>query len=159
MKLSFLLLTLLIFCISCKYVEAEKISSEEFLEEELRSIDWNEVDTYPIFPDCDESQNKIAQKECFESTLLSHIENHLLSKEMISSQSLSERILMLVFVNDAGVISTSEIMIDSLVNAELPDLKFWLDQSLKTLPKTSPALKRGIPVTTQFTLPVLIETE
>jgi len=140
-------------------VETEKISSEEFLEEELRSIDWNEVDTYPVFPDCDESQDKITQKECFESTLLSHIENHLLNKEMVSSQSLSERVLMMIFVNDAGVISASEIVMDSIVNTELPDLKFWLDQSLKTLPKTSPALKRGIPVTTQFTLPVVIETE
>lgn len=159
MKIGQLFFLLFLVCTSCKYVEAEKISSEEFLEEELKSIDWSEVDTYPIFPECDESKDKIIQKECFESVLLSHIENYLHSKEMISSQSLSERVMMHIFVNDKGVVSAPEMLIDSVVIAEFPELKIWLVESLGTLPKTEPALKRGVPVNTQFTLPVLIETE
>ncbi|MEM7187687.1 MAG: hypothetical protein AAF466_13620 [Bacteroidota bacterium] len=48
---------------------------------------------------------------------------------------------------------------DSLLDQQLPSLRPWLTESIETLPKLSPASKQGVPVTTQFTFPLVIETE
>ncbi|NCT17186.1 MAG: hypothetical protein COZ75_10595 [Flavobacteriaceae bacterium CG_4_8_14_3_um_filter_34_10] len=159
MKIGFLLLILLALTTSCKNFELEKISSEEFLEEELKSITWNEVDTYPNFPNCKETLEKIAQKECFETTLLNHFHNQLLQKELISTTDLSDTVLMTLKVNHEGKITLAEIAGDTITFAKLPELKLWLQESVTTLPLTQAALKRGIPVNTQFTLPLVLKTE
>ncbi len=159
MKYGFLILFLLSVCTSCKYFETEKITSEEFLEEELKSITWNEVDTYPHFPECSESLEKPAQKECFETTLLNHIQAQLLQKELISSEALHDTVLMTLHIDNTGEISVTETTGDSLTFAELPELKLWLEESIALLPDTQPALKRGIPINTKFTLPVVVKTD
>lgn len=159
MKYGLLFLFLLMLCASCKFFETEKISSEEFLEEELKSISWNEVDSYPVFSGCDEAAGKAAQKDCFENTLRHYVEDFLKEKEMVSTQSLSSTIYMNITIDDSGKISVPEITGDSLTFQELPNLKMQLKESLESLPKTEPALKRGIPVNTRFSLPIVIKTE
>ena len=146
-------------CTSCKYFETEKISSEEFLEEELKSITWNEVDTYPHFPECTESLEKSAQKECFESTLLNHIQAQLLQKELISTEALHDTVFMTIHIDNTGEITLTETRGDSITFAELPDLKRWLEESVAMLPHTQAALKRGIPINTRFTLPLVVKTD
>lgn len=159
MKYGFLILFLLSVCTSCKYFETEKITSEEFLEEELKSITWNEVDTYPHFPECAESLDKPAQKECFESTLRNHIQTQLLQKELISIEALHDTVFMTIDIDNSGEITLAETTGDSITFAELPELKYWLEESIAILPKTQPALKRGIPIHTRFTLPLVVKTD
>ncbi len=146
-------------CTSCKYFETEKISSEEFLEEELKSITWNEVDTYPHFQECAESLEKSAQKECFESTLLNHIQAQLLQKEIISTEALYDTVFMTIYIDNTGEITLTETRGDSITFAELPDLKSWLEESVAMLPHTQAAIKRGIPINTQFTLPLVVKAD
>ncbi len=159
MKYGFLILILLSVCTSCKYFETEKISSEEFLEEELKSITWNEVDTYPHFPECAESLEKPSQKECFESTLRNHMQTQLLQKELISAEALHDTVFMTIDIDNTGEITLTETTGDSITFAELPELRSWLEESVAILPKTQPALKRGIPINTRFTLPLVVKTD
>ncbi len=159
MKIGFLLLILFAFATSCKYFNTEKISSEEFLEEGLKSIKWNEVDTYPNFPNCEESLEKIEQKTCFETTLITHFHNQLLQKDLISTGAILDTVVMTLKVSNNGKITLTEIAGDSITFAKLPHLKLWLQESVITLPLTQAALKRGIPVNTQFTLPLVLKTE
>lgn len=159
MMKTFVLYIMLCFCVSCNFFETEKITSEEFYQEELQSIDWNEIDTYPLFKNCDESQSKISQKDCFETTLSKHVTEFLQQKEIVSTTPISENIFIGIVVNQEGKIYAESIVADSLVTSQLPDLEAWLTESVESLPPAEPALKRGIPVKTRFLLPVLIQTE
>ena len=57
-----------------------------------------------------------------------------------------------------GKLSILEIKMDTLLQKEFPNLETWLLQSIDSLQPVAPAYKRGIPVKTQFTLPVIIQT-
>ena len=50
-KISVLLCVLILS--SCEYFNVKKTSSEAILKEELQTFNWNEVDAYPSFSDCD----------------------------------------------------------------------------------------------------------
>ena len=61
-------------------------------------------------------------------------------------------------ISSSGQLSILEIKMDSLLQKEFPDLEMWILQSIDSLKPVAPAYKRGIPVKTQFTLPVIIKT-
>ena len=77
------LLILSLFFYSCEYFETKKISSETFVKDEIKSINWRDVDQYPIFKNCELVSNKEQQKSCFESTLSSYIYQSINSKETL----------------------------------------------------------------------------
>ncbi|MAL59694.1 MAG: hypothetical protein CMC14_06580, partial [Flavobacteriaceae bacterium] len=54
---------------SCQYFNTERISSETFYEEEIESINWSEVDTYPMFRECETFTEKEVQKTCFQNVV------------------------------------------------------------------------------------------
>jgi len=78
----------------------------------------------------------------------------LLSKQNISySTTKSDTIKVIINVNSKGVISVNP---DNLKNS---NFKEFIIQSIKDLPKVQPAIKAGIPVTSQFVLPIIIKNE
>ena len=144
---------------SCRYFETEKISKETFLEEELKSITWNEIDQYPVFLECENLIEKIAQKSCFESTLTSHLYQAIPSEEIKVSDDLNDTVKVYFSINNKAKLSISEIKMDSLTKAHLPLLETWLLESIIDVSLIAPAYKRGIPVETNFILPVVIQTK
>ena len=58
---------------SCSFFESKQKRTQELINEELRHIDWNSVDSYPFFYTCDEAATKAEQKSCFEETLIIHV--------------------------------------------------------------------------------------
>jgi hypothetical protein len=146
-------------CISCEGIITQKKSSEEFLEEELKTINWNDVDTYPLFEGCNENDSKDLQKKCFETFIHNHINVHINQEQLISSVSISDTLLILLQLTAKSEVTIMDIKGDSLTFSTFPQLKQLLSESLNSLPKAVPALKRGVPVNTQFTLPLVIKTE
>ena len=65
LHLCFLLIILLT---ACNYFEKQKVNSEDLLEEELQTFNWNEVDMYPRFSNCDSIIEKEESKICFQNT-------------------------------------------------------------------------------------------
>ena len=51
--------------------------TQELVDQEIRAIDWEDVDQYPLFADCDELVSKPEQKKCFMRTLLKHFSKTL----------------------------------------------------------------------------------
>lgn len=141
---------------SCKYFDAKKTSSEAILKEELQTFNWNEVDEYPSFTVCDSSATKEERKYCFENTLTSYITNVLQKDTIIVTQDINDTIHLQLRVSDKGLLSLVNIQVDSLTNQEIPNIKELLLQSLDSLPKIFPALKRGQQVKTEFKLPIII---
>ena len=48
--------------VSCELFESKEDKTQKLVNEELLAIDWNDVDQYPLFEDCDETAPKVEEK-------------------------------------------------------------------------------------------------
>lgn len=146
-------------CFSCQNFEKKVPNENELLEKQMKEINWNEVDEYPSVVDCDKLTDKEQQKQCFFDFLTATIQEKLavdtLSNLFPQLDTIEVKVTVLPnallqfepqFPKDSVAYDT--IKIDSILHARLVDF-----------PKVNPAIKRGIPVKTQFVLPVIIKQE
>ena len=149
---------LLIFCLtSCKYFDKRKVNSEELLIQELKSVNWNEVDVYPSFTTCDTSELKEERKRCFESTLTTYIFEHLSKQNIIVTEAINDTLRIRIEITDKGNLNILEIDNNKKTQEHIPNIDSLLITSLDSLPKIFPAIKRGNHVKTEFELPVIIQ--
>lgn len=154
-----LALLLLTVCLSCQYLEKKVPSEQELLEQQMKEINWKEVDEYPSVSDCETLTDANLRKQCFFDFLTATIEQKLavdtLATMFPKLDTIEVRVTVLPnaslefkpeFPKDSVAYDT--IKIDSILRARLVDF-----------PKVNPAIKRGIPVKTQFVLPVIIKQE
>ena len=154
-----LILILSLTLSSCQFFETEKISSETFYEEEIKTFNWNDVDTYPVFNSCNNIDEKEAGEQCFYNTFNSEILNTLQQRNLIVHRDVNEKVFVHIQVSENGMLTIDNIEMDSLTVVKFPKLESWIRQSVDNLGAPLPALKRGIPVKTKFTLPVVLKTE
>ena len=159
MKHNYLTLLLALVLTSCQFFETEKISSDQFYKEEIKAIDWDDVDHYPTFKACEQFTEKTDQKKCFETTLSTFVHQFIANKNISSNQDLNHTAVLDFNISKTGEILGLTVTVDSILLQKVPLLKEWLSQSIDSLPRLEPATKRGVPVATQFTLPVVIKTE
>ena len=154
-----LALLLLTVCLSCQYLEKKVPLEQELLEQQLKEINWTEVDEYPSVSDCETLTDANLRKQCFFDFLTATIEQKLavdtLATMFPKLDTIEVRVTVLPnatlefkpeFPKDSVAYDT--IKIDSILRARLVDF-----------PKVNPAIKRGLPVKTQFVLPVIIKQE
>ena len=141
---------------SCQYFNVKKTSSDAILKEELQTFNWNEVDEYPSFPECDSAITKLERKQCFEYVLTTHITRFLQKDTIIVTQNIEDTLLLELQISEKGLLSVLNIEVDSLISQEIPNIKDLLRHALDSLPKIFPAIKRGQQVKTEFKLPVII---
>jgi len=151
-------LSLLLFN-SCQYFDKQVPSEKELLQKELKAINWKEVDEYPSVVDCEKIENKTQRQHCFFEYMTQLIQ------EKLDSDTLSVmypeldtiEVKVTIFANATmkfepqfpkDSVAYDTIKIDSILKARLVDF-----------PKVNPAIKRGIPVKTQFILPVILKVE
>ena len=125
----------------------------------MKAVDWEDVDFYPAFAECEIYSEKNEVRNCFEQVLQQHVSSLIGSKNMSTHRALRDTVWIAFSIDSKGAISILDMKMDSLLDQQLPSLRPWLTESIETLPKLSPASKQGVPVTTQFTFPVVIETE
>ena len=153
------LLVLVLIMQSCQYFEKQVPSEKELLEQQIKEINWKEVDQYPYIVDCDKLTDPVQQKQCFFEFLANTIQQKLSVDTLKILFPKLDTIEVKVTVNsDASMqfepqfpkdtVAYDTIKIDSILKIKLVDF-----------PKVNPAFKRGIPVKTQFILPVIIKTE
>ncbi len=154
-----LALVAVLFCFSCQYLEKKVPSEKELLDKQMQEINWKEVDEYPSVDDCEKLTDAAQRKQCFFDFLTATIQQKLaidtLATMFPKLDTIEVRVTVLPdatlefnpeFPKDSVAYDT--IKIDSILRARLIDF-----------PKVNPALKRGIPVKTQFVLPVIIKQE
>ena len=142
---------------SCEYFNVKKTSSEAILKEELQTFNWNDVDEYPSFSECDSSNTKASRTVCFQQTITSHITHYLQKERIVVTQDINDTIILKFQVSKLGDLLLLQAKIDSLTTQEIPNIKQLLNNSLDSLPKIFPAIKRGQQVTTEFKLPIVID--
>ncbi|MBC2844218.1 hypothetical protein [Winogradskyella flava] len=149
-------LFLIVLFTSCDYFEKKKVNSEDLLEEELQTFNWNDVDTYPTFSSCDSITAKEESKICFQNTLLSNVNQYLEQQNIVVSTDVNDTIRLKLVIDNKGLIKVDSIVVKSETQFQIPEIDSLLRQSLKGVPKIYPAIKRGQQVTTAFELPVIV---
>jgi len=132
------------------------VSSDDVLQEELKEIDWADIDTYPAFTACDDKIEKSEQKSCFEAQLFSSLQEKLTSVPWVTSESIKDTIYLPLTIDTLGIIQLGRIEIDSLIQKSFPKLDSLIHRGITDLPTPAPAYKRGIPVQVKFTMPLVV---
>lgn len=154
----FYLLFIVLLATSCQFFETEKIAAEEIYKEQMQTINWNDVDRYPAFSNCQNALEKPEQKACFINTITSQLHQSISHENMVAVREVYDTVKVDFVVSSKGNLSILQIKIDTVLQKEFPFLKTWILQSIDSLQPVAPAYKRGIPVKTQFTLPVIVQT-
>lgn len=150
---------LIILFVSCDYFEKQKVNSEDLLQEELQTFNWNDVDTYPTFDSCKSISSKDQSLLCFQNTVINHVNTYLEAQHLIVSEDVNDTIRLKLIISNKGVLEIEHIAIQPETQFQIPEIDSLLRQSLNTIPKIYPAIKRGQQVTTAFELPVIVKIE
>jgi hypothetical protein len=159
MKVSLPILLLLLVTSSCQFFETEKISTETFYEEDLKAINWNDVDQYPVFRSCESITEKNEQKDCFSQVLIHSLSQAAWNSTTGVGYDLNDTIWLRIDISETAELKVREIQIDSSLLRAYPLMKQALLDRLDSVKLIAPAYKRGIPVRTEFSLPIVVETE
>lgn len=143
----------LLLLVACKDIGGRVPSKEELLKKEMQSIDWKSVDEYPSVAACDSLPDKEQRRTCFFDFIRQNIQERLNADTLPADYPAPDtiRIKVTVFPDaHVGFTCTDQTSAahDSLIKARLADF-----------PSVNPALKRGLPVKTEFILPVVLSSD
>ncbi|NRD21865.1 hypothetical protein HNV10_01340 [Winogradskyella litoriviva] len=150
-------LLILLFATSCNYFEKKKVTPEDLLEEELQTFNWNDVDTYPTFSSCDSLTAKEESKICFQNTLVTNVNQFLAEQNIVVVNDVFDTIKLNIIIDKSGLLEIESMKIQPETVQEIPQIENLLRESLKSVPKIFPAIKRGQQVTTAFEFPIIVQ--
>ncbi|MFQ3296475.1 MAG: hypothetical protein ACI9JT_000148 [Polaribacter sp.] len=148
---SFLLLLLLIT--SCDKFSFSKSKSIQVLD---TIVNFSSVDTSPSFKECDSIIDKQLKSNCFRTTIYQKIGAELHKHEFVIRDAISEIVYVDLLINANGKIIMEAIFSSEEIKNQLPQLDSILRISIDRIPRVYAAIKRGIPVTTKYRLPIKI---
>ena len=151
------ILCLLCLLTACDWSVHREEKTQELVDQEMQSIDWEDVDQYPLFGDCDELASKPEQKKCFMQTLLRHFSKSLQESDLVLTEALKDTIFVNFKMEDTGAITLMDITNVERISQQVPGFQNQIEKSLNSLPKIEPALKRGIPVSAKFRIPIVLQ--
>ena len=144
--------------VSCEWFVSREAKTRELVDQEIQSINWNEVDQFPLFGVCDETASKPEQQECFQNALVMHLSMALQDFEFRANQPMSDTLYVDFLVDNQGSLSVLSVEQNPMLTAENPEFERIISGTLRSLPRLQPALKRGIPVSARFRIPLVIQT-
>lgn len=152
------ILSALLLLTSCQYFEKQVPDEDALLQQRLKEIDWSRVSSYPSFPECDAITDKNLRKECFFSTLTRLVQERLGADTIaLLSPQMDTINLKVTVLADASLTFEPQFPADSTLNTSQIDS--ILKVKLVDFPKVEPAQKEGVPVTSQFILPVILDVQ
>lgn len=120
------------------------------------NLDYSSVDVSPSFRVCDSLIEKDKKDTCFRTTLRQEIFSSLAKQSIQVPQSVDETIEVAITIQSNKEVKLTSIKSSDSLMAIVPSLKAILKKSVEELPAVYPAIKRGIPVTTVYKLPIRI---
>lgn len=144
--------------VSCELFESKEDKTQKLVNEELLAIDWNDVDQYPLFEDCDETASKDAQQECFQNVITEYFSEALSELKFEVRNDMNDTVYIDFLIDEHGFISVLNVEEKTAVLNEISDFNSKISEQLNDLTTVAPALKRGNPVSLRFRLPLVLNT-
>jgi hypothetical protein len=151
MKKIILLFFVILSFQSCQYFEKNVPNKEELLDQELKKVNWSEVDDAPSVLLCDSIMDKNERKQCFFNFISQTIQQRLLTDSIRVNYSDIDTLQLKVTVSPEAIVTfesqllPNHFQIDSLLQIHLANL-----------PLVEPAIKRGVKVKSEFMLPIVL---
>lgn len=145
-----ILIGLCVFLLGCKNEKFQKIDAETIAEKEFKSLNLKEVDQFPLFKTCDETENRQQQKACFEKEIHQWLKPQVDSLEYNTSETDSLQLYLSIETDGSLVLDSLETKLK---------ISNQLDSIFKQSPKLYPAQKRGVPVKVSFQLPLILKVK
>lgn len=120
-------------------------------------VDYNSVDIFPLFPSCDSIPSQEKQKICSQIKLSEHIYASLSDYQIVTSEKINDTILVKINIDKTGKTSLLNLQSSAFINEQIPNLRKIISSGVDKIPQLKPAIKRGMPVTTEFTLPIVVK--
>lgn len=147
----------IVFCfVSCDYLSSQKYKNDEQI---MKELDYTTVDVSPSFKVCDTIIDKERKTACFGSNMRREIFSSLSNHSITVKNSIDETIVVSIVIQSNRQVKLSAIKASDHLFSEIPNLRKMIEKSIEDLPEIYPAIKRGIPVTTAYTLPIKISLE
>jgi hypothetical protein len=144
---------------SCQYFEKQVPSEKELLDRQLKEINWKEVDEYPSVADCEKLTDATQRKQCFFDYISATIQEKLAVDTLSALFPKLDTIEVKVTVFPNATLQFEPQFPKDSVAYDTIKIDSILRARLIGFPKVNPAIKRGIPVKTQFVLPVIIKQD
>ena len=160
MKKTIQLLFLLLAIQSCQYFEKQVPDEKELLEQELKKINWDEVDEFPSVLQCDTIKDAAIKKQCFFDYMAQTIQERIGIDTLRIEYPKIDTINVKITINtDSSLQFETQYTNDSIALVDKTKIDSILMSRVSDFPKVEPAIKRGVKVKTQFVLPVIIKME
>ena len=147
------LLFIIFLIIGCKYNPEKSNYSPP-------DVNWTSSDEMPSFEVCNDLLNESERKSCFNTKIINLIYSNLSFEKIRVNNKINDTLIISLLINEKGKISLIGIKNeDKLVN-KIPELKTLIGNSLEKIPSLYPATKTnmGIPVSSKFSLPLIIKS-
>ncbi len=145
---------------SCQYFEKQVPDEKELLKQELKKINWDEVDEFPSVLQCDTIKDAAIKKQCFFDYMAQTIQERIGIDTLRIEYPEIDTINVKITINtDSSLQFETQYTNDSIALADKTKIDSILMSRLSDFPKVEPAIKRGVKVKTQFVLPVIIKME
>lgn len=152
------LIVILIFSfllVSCSFFE-DKAKSKPIQKVDT-IVDFNSVDAFPLFPDCNAIPSREKQQICFQVEMSKHIYASLKEYSLNTAEAINDTVLVKLKIDLLGKTSLSNIITTKKTLKLIPNFDSIVRISIENLPALQPAIKRNMPVTTEFTLPIILK--
>ena len=143
---------------SCGWLVSKDEKTQELVQQELSEIDFDVVDSYPLFENCDETVTLAGQRQCFEQEVLANYSKILNQYEFVLDPTADRNVFVDFLVDRDGAVSVLNIEKDDSIDEQMPEFNQLITQGLEDLPPLAPALKRGIPVKAKFRIPIVLNS-
>ncbi len=75
----------------------------------------------------------------------------------MTSKKINDTIFVKLIIDKTGKVILNDIKSSEFIQQQIPKLDSLIADGISSLPKLKPAIKRDMPVTTQFSLPIVIK--
>ena len=144
---------------ACSLFSSKEKRTQKLVAKEMEQIDWNTLDHYPLFDECDELMTADMQRKCFEETLIKKLSNGLATYQLELQDQVSTFIYIDILVDMEGKIRVADMERNQEILAQLPDFNRMIQREVNELPQVEPALKRGVPVNVKFRIPIELNAD
>lgn len=151
----FFLLVVLCFY-SCDYLSLKKDVPQEELD---TVINFTSIDSPPSFKECDHIIDKEEKSICFRNSIHEKIAANLGERKFKVKHNVNEVVEVTILVDNTGEITLKKITVSQSILDEIPSFEKDLQTAIESLPTVLPAIKRSIPVSTEYVLPIRITLE
>ena len=142
---------------SCDFLK-EKLFTESQIILVDSILDLSSVDVYPSFPACDSLIDSKLINACFKIQMHKYLSKELRTQMFNTTEYIDDTIQVRLLVNAYGETELLGFNTPPKIEKTLPSLDSVIHKSFQNIPRIRPALKRGVPVSVIYNLPIVVKT-